>query len=41
VKALLGSVVAEGLPTGDGPLVFEVKEIDKYLPYVLVIAIVI
>jgi len=41
VKALLGSVVAEGLPTGDGPPAFEVKERDKHLPYVLVIAIVI
>jgi len=41
VKALSGSVVAEGLPTGDGPPAFEVKERDKHLPYVLVIAIVI
>jgi len=40
VKALSGSVVAEGLPTGDGPPAFEVKERDKHLPYVLVIAIV-
>ncbi len=32
--------MAEGFPTGDGPPAFEVKERDKHLPYVLVIAIV-
>ncbi len=41
VKVLLESIVTEGLPTGDEALAFEVNERDKYLPYVLIIVIVI
>jgi len=41
VKALLGSIVAEGLPNGDGAPEFEPKESDSDLPYALVIEMVI
>ena len=40
MKALSESIVAEGLPTGDGPPAFEAKERDKDVPCVLVIATV-